>query len=311
MHRRWLVIRNGAVGDTVLLSPLIGVIRRAEPQAEITVMGVAERVALLVGEGMADRAVSFEQPGIESLYAEAGEIAESVQAFLTEYDVILYMGSGDLKRMAERLRVRPDQIVSAHPALPQAGEPVHVVDHSLKALEGLVAIGQPPRPCIPLGRDEKEDARLELVKRCGGTLEDVFLLGLHVGASSAAKRAPLDYFFRIVERINEVGRMVILLPQGPADEDAVQDFLNVMLNQKQVVLIRNEPLRRVAALLSACDIFVGNDSGITHVAAAVGCPVLVFFVREDPWQWAPRCEHARIVDLREVGGEKQTGNLEK
>jgi ADP-heptose:LPS heptosyltransferase len=87
-----------------------------------------------------------------------------------------------------------------------------------------------------------------------------------------AKRAPMQVFERVAERLSRT--MPVHWLRGPEEElDGA---------------LRIADLYELAAWLGRARIFVGNDSGISHLAAAVGTPVVVFFRATDPRVWAPR-----------------------
>ena len=86
----------------------------------------------------------------------------------------------------------------------------------------------------------------------------------------------------------------IILPLGPADEDAQGDYFSAV-SSNRVVPLTQAPLNEVAAVLERCDLYLGNDSGITHLAAAVGIPVIALFGPTHPGVWGPRGRRVSIV----------------
>jgi ADP-heptose:LPS heptosyltransferase len=87
---------------------------------------------------------------------------------------------------------------------------------------------------------------------------------------------------------------------GPADGPAVEALLEDGALQEGA-LARDWPLPEIAALLSLARAVVGNDSGPTHLAAAVGCPTVALFGPTDPAVWAPPGAHVRVI-ARPAGG---------
>ncbi|RJP26090.1 MAG: hypothetical protein C4527_15915 [Candidatus Omnitrophota bacterium] len=92
--------------------------------------------------------------------------------------------------------------------------------------------------------------------------------------------------------------ITLLLTLGPADQTAVEAFLRLIPAQIPVYVFANEPLRILASTLNQCDLFIGNDSGITHLAAAAQCPTVAFFVASEPSIWSPLGEHVRVISLK-------------
>ncbi len=104
-------------------------------------------------------------------------------------------------------------------------------------------------------------------------------LALHPGSGSPAKSWPADRFAALAARLAGGARILVVL--GPAEEDQRWD------RDPGVVVARDLPLRTLGALLSRAGLFVGNDSGVSHLAAAAGAPTLALFGPTDPALWAP------------------------
>ncbi len=137
-------------------------------------------------------------------------------------------------------------------------------------------------------------AREWLAARGIGSAEAVVL---QPGAGSAAKVWP--GFAALARRLRAGGVPLVALA-GPADGPAVEALLEDGALQEET-LARDWPLPEIAALLSLARAVVGNDSGPTHLAAAVGCPTVALFGPTDPAVWAPAGAHVRVV-ARPAGG---------
>ena len=77
---------------------------------------------------------------------------------------------------------------------------------------------------------------------------------------------------------------------GPAEEEWFEKN-----DWNGAAIARGMELKKVAALLSLCDVFLGNDSGLTHLAAAVGVETVALFGPTDPGEWAPRGRRVTVV----------------
>jgi ADP-heptose:LPS heptosyltransferase len=114
-------------------------------------------------------------------------------------------------------------------------------------------------------------------------------LVLHAGAASAAKAWPVRHFLALVRLLEARGHPVRAL-LGPED-GAARDLLAA----SGVALLEGRPLPQVAALLARASLVVGSDSGIAHLAAAVGTKVLVLFGPTDPARTAPLGPRVRVL----------------
>lgn len=113
-------------------------------------------------------------------------------------------------------------------------------------------------------------------------------LVLHIGAGSAAKRWPADQFHAVLSALSP-GSVALIC--GPADEEAAAEFLAISGPRPEVW--RGLDLADVAGRLAASRLFIGNDSGITHLAAAIGVPTAALYVSTDPMLWGIRGRRTR------------------
>jgi ADP-heptose:LPS heptosyltransferase len=110
-------------------------------------------------------------------------------------------------------------------------------------------------------------------------------LAVHPGSGSRTKNWPFDRFVEAARRLS-AGRPWLLL-LGPAEQ--------ALVPPPDAVVARDVPLRRLGATLARAGLFVGNDSGASHLAAACGTRTLALFGPTDPAQWAPVGRQASVV----------------
>jgi len=118
----------------------------------------------------------------------------------------------------------------------------------------------------------------------------------HPGSGGRKKCWPLENYFRLVEKLINRRTCRIIFLTGPAEEPEVADDVHGFAHRhKRVAHMRNEPLIMVACLLAACDLYVGNDSGISHLAAAVSGKAIVLFGPTDPLLWRPLGKGIQVI----------------
>jgi ADP-heptose:LPS heptosyltransferase len=108
---------------------------------------------------------------------------------------------------------------------------------------------------------------------------------LHPFAATAQKSWPGERFVEVAGRLRNNG-LEPMIVAGPADDTAP-------FSQFQV--LRNPPLSELKSLMSGAELFIGNDSGPAHIAAAFGIPVVVLFGPSDPVTWAPWRTESRVL----------------
>jgi ADP-heptose:LPS heptosyltransferase len=118
-------------------------------------------------------------------------------------------------------------------------------------------------------------------------------IGFHPGAGKVANRWPAESFAEVANQLGAETGARAVITCGPMDEEPVR----AMLARLEVphAVVRGEPIRRVAAILARLDLVITNDTGIMHVAAAVGTPVLSLFGPTDAAQWAPLGPSSRAL----------------
>ena len=105
---------------------------------------------------------------------------------------------------------------------------------------------------------------------------------------------PVERFLDLANRLVSTCRARILLILGPAEEELKEVFLRITGSEHAIVL-DTLPLPQLGAVLERCHVFVGNDSGVAHLAAALGVSVVAIFGPTDPVRWAPRGENVRVI----------------
>ncbi len=270
-----LIIRPGALGDTVVTEPVVAALRSRHPDAHIEIAGRTDFLPLLVGPGLADACRSTDSAAFTSLFARG-------PVDLPERDIILAYLPDESGSIAARLRTVAGSAVVFDPRPPAAG--VHIVDHLLTALDPL---GVPPvraRPILPR-RNEWSAAAVGLLSgETGGYVV------IHPGSGGRCKLLPPDTWAALID---ELRPRRVVLTCGPADDAVVADVLDRVGGPAPRV-VQHEPAATLAGVLANADGYFGCDSGVTHLAAALGAPTVAVFTSTDPGTWAPRGPHVRV-----------------
>jgi heptosyltransferase III len=281
---RCLVIHPGALGDVLLAGPALAHLRQLGFR---TALGVVPRlVELFAGSGLVDAAQDLDSLALHRLFVDPASPA--ALRTVAGYDAIVsWLGAGDPAFRASLARLgRP--VVIARAAPPTAARR-HVSRH---LLETLAPLGPVP-PEVPQARLDVSAVDRRAAEAWLGArgLRPAEAVVLQPGAGSPAKAWP--GFGSLARRLRDAGMAVAALA-GPADGFAVECLVGAGALPEDA-LARDWPLPRVAALLSVAGAAVGNDSGPTHLAAAVGCPTVALFGPTDPAVWAPRGRHVRVL----------------
>jgi heptosyltransferase-2 len=130
-----------------------------------------------------------------------------------------------------------------------------------------------PLPAIHLGAAEKAWAMTELLRLGAGH----GAVGLCPGARHKTKRWPAESYAALIDGLSFRQKAVPVFLSGSPEDRAIEEELRELVRRPETLRVVRQPIRRVAALLSRCRSVVTNDSGLMHVAAAVGTPVVALF----------------------------------
>lgn len=263
---RVLTIRSGALGDTIVALPALAALVRAGAVVEL--LGRAPYVALLERPGLASRAHSIDRGTFRGLFEEEVEDAALLR-FLRRFDRVVAWSR--LPLLARKLDAIGVELIQWTP-LPPDG--THASDHLYSALEPFGIEGPAPAP------------RLGPVDRVSGL--PLKFVALHPSSGSVEKNWAPDRFFALAQLARDAGLDVVWV-QGEADARVVPELARRVPGR----VVLNRPLAELAGVLAHSAVYVGNDSGVSHLAAAVGAPTVAIFRSTDPLQWAPRgaCVH--------------------
>lgn len=252
---RRLVIRPGGIGDLIVSLPAIQCLKTEY----LEVWTRSETVPLI---RFADRVRSIASTGLDLMGVT--ETPEHLIADLRGFDsIVSWYGANREEFRGEAARLNLP--FTFFPALPSEGAGMHAVDFYLKQVRTLSPCESDGIPRIPCPADTENG-------------DDSFVI-IHPFSGSPRKNWPLENFGQLARRLGVALPVYWCYgPNDPGEDEAV----------------RITDLYELACWIAKASLFVGNDSGITHLAAAVGTPVLAFFGPTDPAVWAPRGPDVKI-----------------
>jgi heptosyltransferase-2 len=285
---RILVLRGGALGDFLVTLPALGLLRTNWPAARIELVGHARAAGLGVSGGYLDAVHSQHEARWSALFGDA-LLPPALSAWLAEFDLVVNYWPDPDGTLARRFPVRAGQQFLSAPAAPILAPAARHFCEPLKTL-GLSTTDFRSRLPFPIKNDFRPS-----------TFDLQFPVAIHPGSGSPRKNWPLERWTELIARLDKP----ILLVLGAAEREwwsapPLARFLST--ESKQVQLASDLPLPDLAAKLARCRLFLGHDSGVSHLAAAVGTPCVLLFGPTDPAMWAPPGEP--IFVLR--GGDSLT-----
>ena len=284
---RYLLVRPGAIGDAIVTLPAVQAIQAQGAAVELVVgQGAA---ALLRRRCAADAVHSYEEPRWANLFAR--KPPAHLGAFLQTFDAIILYLAATRMDLASRLAAALGTPVIGWPSLPDEAHPLPISDH---LQQPLLELGLCPRSAAPrLTLTDKDRARANAwwADRQVSPGQEV-IVALHPGSGSARKNWPLANFEAVAAHFERYGAGTLVIA-GPAEAGRLDQLATWKIHRLSVAHGLN--LAQIGALLTDCACFVGNDSGIAHLSAALGVPTVVLFGPTDARVWAPRGPTVRII----------------
>jgi predicted lipopolysaccharide heptosyltransferase III len=286
--RKVLIVRLRSIGDTVLATPSLIALKRFLPNARIDIL-VEDWVApVLENHPHVDNVIALERGG----FMNRARVARELRA--ANYDVVYNLHGGTtatfLTRATgarHRVGFKSYQYGQLHnhqapsPLLLWQQQKTHSVEQQL-ALLGWTGVPVTDRPRTSLGISPKAaetvDRLLEQAKLGG---QNIALI--HPAAAFATKQWAVEKFARVVEFLAERGITSVAI--AAPNEQALLEELRLEAFTRVVTLALSLP--EVTALAARSRLFVGNDSGIAHIASAVGTPSVVVFGSSNIAHWRP------------------------
>jgi ADP-heptose:LPS heptosyltransferase len=278
-----LVIRGGAIGDFILTLPAIAALRRQFPEAHLEVLGYPHIAQLALAGGLADRVQPIEARGLAGFFARNGTLEQDLMDYFSEFDLVIsYLYDPDEIFKTNICRCLVGQFI-AGPHRPDETERTHATQVYLKPLERLAIFDSDPVPRL-------------LVH---GTRNTQHVLVLHPGSGSEKKNWPETKWAGLIQQIVATTDWNLLLVGGEAEGERLQRLAGIMPSAR-CSIARCLPLAELAQRIQSGTAFVGHDSGITHLAAAVGLPCVVLWADTLEEVWRPQGE--RLMVLKEITG---------
>ena len=286
--RSCVVLHAGALGDFALTHHVLARLRRGGPGLRLDTVARSPLARWVAGRGVVDTAHDYESFGVQELYAEHQESAAVRR--LRAYDLVLNFLGGDDTAPANRLRRGGVRAVCIDPAASARSR--HITEQWCDTLSGHgLVLGNTTPVELRISEEERAAARARLVAAAGGDGRPLVII--HPGSGGRAKCCPVAKLACIARGLAENGARVVWMV-GPTElEWNGADWMNRIRAAAPVVL--EEDVGAAAALVAGADAFVGNDAGMTHVAALTGVATVALFGPTDADVWRPLGPRVRVV----------------
>ena len=276
-----LVIRGGAIGDFILTLPALSALRQQFPNAKLEVLGYPHIARLAVAGGLADAVRSIEARPLAGFFARGGVLEPELHDYFASFPIIVsYLFDPDGIFEANVRRSCKGQFIAGRHR-PDESKNEHATTVFLEPLKRLAIFDADPVPRLTFseGRDPSSPKT-----NC---------IAIHPGSGSEKKNWPIEKWIQLARSLADRSDISLLLIGGEADGRRIETLKNALT--QNIDLAFDLPLATLAERLASCSLFIGHDSGITHLAAAVGVPVIALWAETSEAVWAPRGNRAFVI----------------
>jgi ADP-heptose:LPS heptosyltransferase len=311
-YKRILAVKQADLGDLLAVTPALQALRAAHPGARIDLLVPPSSADLLEGAGFLDRIITYDKyifdslRGLLSPAAVVSALRLLLRLRLERYDALALFHHfatrwGSIKFRALAMAVGSPVkagldngrggFLTLH-ALDRGFGTQHEAEYWL-AVAGLLGAdaGAGWRTSVPVSDSDRAEAA-QLVQSIGNShaMHSTPLVAVHPGTGrySSARTWPVERFAEVARSLADSHVADIIVTGGP-DEVELAAALEAEIGRPGRVhsFAGRTSIHVTAALLEQCDLFIGNDSGPMHLAAAVGTPVVAVFGPSNWAAWGP------------------------
>ncbi len=307
---RILVVRGGALGDFVLTLPAIALLREAFPHCRLELMGYQHIIELANRRGYADAIRSIDYGPMAGFFAARGNLDEELAAYFAGFQqVVSFLFDPDGVWRANLQRAGVKNLIEVSPKIHDGLHASYQLAQPLQRLA--LYLDNPAARMYP---SDEDCAQALHFLNIHGVQPTEKLLVVHPSSGGAAKNLSPEFWSKaltsVCKNYPHVRRIVV---GGEADYE-VLDCLQQNTSEG-IILARDLTLPTLAALLQKASVYCGHDTGVSHMAAAVGAPCWLAFGPTDPEVWAPPHEHVQVFRepnraLKDLAFSELQGQLE-
>lgn len=291
---RILFIRGGGLGDFIVTLPTLRLLREKWPEAHIDVLGHPPIAEIALERYYLNGVRSVNHGPLSAFFTPRAVLDPAWMDYIGSFDLVAsYFYDPDGLFLANLQRCRPGRILTHSPRLPDLFD-----QPAARYFAGLVE---------PLGLTLGPDAASDIFPSAGdvaaaeaflaGLKPDTRLIAVHPGSGGESKNWPVELWAQWGRRfVAADSGVTLLLVEGEADAPRAQILLEAW---KDLPLLRARwlPLPILGALFRRAALFLGHDSGVTHLASSSSreLPVVALFGPTDPEVWAPPRDGVKVL----------------
>lgn len=287
-----LIIRGGAIGDFICTLPVVSALRKSLPETPLSLLSYDRVLPLATASGAFSDVRSIESRAFAGFFSARGELDEDWMEYFRSFGMVisfLYDPDEILANNLKRCRIKTVLTLDPRPT------DRHITEHLSAVLNRVAIIPEDFSPTLDLKNAPASPATPASV-------------AVHCGSGSEKKNWSITNWRKILEFLISRDLPVVVI-EGEADAERTSKLLSGF-SSPRLSVVRNKTLLEVASILRSSRLFIGHDSGITHLASALGTPCLALFGPSHPHLWSPRSKQARVLWKNTIWEPKNSSPLQ-
>ena len=277
-----LAWHQGALGELILSLPALYTLKAGGRAGHLHLISRTDIADIIIENRLADEVSAIEN-GIFAEFFVSGTLSRETAEFLGTFtNAFIFMKNID-EVYAKNLRRHVPKCFFI-PTWPEEGRVMHLSAAQVEQLNrsGIVA-GEMPR--------------LEVRPFPSGIHRGRKIMTVHPGSGGKKKCWPTGNVLELMKMLGTDKRFYFYFILGPAEGRGLHEISERFFSENKIdaSVVAGQPVSSIASLLASSSLHIGNDSGITHLASALGTPTLAIFGPTDPKIWGPSGSNAKIV----------------
>ncbi|MBI5583863.1 MAG: glycosyltransferase family 9 protein [Deltaproteobacteria bacterium] len=281
-----MIIHQGALGDLLLSLPALISLRRHHSGSRLALAGNPSNLSLLQHRLQVRDLHSTMGKDWAGLYQGTPRLSEGLSAFLKKIQRVYVFAPRPPDLLAENIKEAGSAEVVWIPSFPDkaAGKSIPLVQQV--ALNALNISWISPKVYLVSSRGERS-AGEALLKSLGLEVsKGIPIWAIHPGSGGLQKNWPIENFLTLAEKLRQEQAAVPFFILGPVERE-VRPEIRALIGGQGFPILEETSLALLAGVLSWSDGYLGNDSGVTHLASCLNLPTLALFGPTDPHLWGP------------------------